>query len=91
MTKLVFAFRNFANAPDKTHFLRRLTYYTAVCTILVAKRKISGFGNDKERLCNTTCNKFISEQFVCPMFHPNETMINVFYKLQRAKLRKLSA
>jgi len=32
MTKLVFAFRNFSNAPDKTRIFVRLafSYYTAV-------------------------------------------------------------
>ena len=46
--------------------------------LLVVKRKISACGNDKERLYNRTHNKFISEQFVCSMFHANDTMINVF-------------
>ena len=28
MTKLLFAFRNIANTPDKMHIFIRLTYYT---------------------------------------------------------------
>ena len=67
-------FSQFCERPWQDEYLYKIDILNrcgAEDMVLVDKSKISACGKDKERLCNRTRNKFISEQFVCSIFHVN--------------------